>query len=344
MWKQYGDAQMLRDFYPGMRRYARFMQRRCGKRQLLSSILRIGRKERKFAVNRGQAYGEWAEPSDVRPTMVKDIIFAHPEEATAYTCYIMELMEEIALHLGKADDAAEYRRYADGTRMAYQALARTKKYALDTDRQARLVRPLYFGLLDEEQKAYAQARLVRALENYGWRVGTGFLSTPLILYALAEIDIEAAYRLLENEEMPGWLFMPKNGAVTIWESWEGTRAQGGIASLNHYSKGAVCQWLFEVMCGVQIDCRVQGTEGNHDWSDGGSSGGNHITIAPRPGGRFAYAKLAYDSIFGRVESGWSIKDGKTEFRVAIPANATATVKLPDGRQFSVGSGEHMWQC
>ena len=58
--------------------------------------------------------------------------------------------------------------------------------------------------------------------------------------------------LLENEEMPGWLFMPKNGATTIWESWEGTKAQGGIASLNHYSKGAVCEWLFGTMCGINV--------------------------------------------------------------------------------------------
>ena len=66
--------------------------------------------------------------------------------------------------------------------------------------------------------------IVKAMENYGWRLGTGFLSTPFILDVLAEMDIEYAYRLLENEEMPGWLFMLKNGATTIWESWEGTKA------------------------------------------------------------------------------------------------------------------------
>lgn len=102
-------------------------------------------------------------------------------------------------------------------------------------------------LLDEEQTAYAKKRLIRALDNYRWRLGTGFLSTPLILYVLADMDIEYAYRLLENEEIPGWLSMPKNGATTIWESWEGKTAQNGVASLNHYSKGAVVQWLFDTM-------------------------------------------------------------------------------------------------
>ncbi len=54
-------------------------------------------------------------------------------------------------------------------------------------------------------------RLIKALDNYGWRLGTGFLSTPLILDVLSDINVQYAYRLLENEEMPGWLFMPKHG-------------------------------------------------------------------------------------------------------------------------------------
>ena len=64
--------------------------------------------------------------------------------------------------------------------------------------------------------------------------------------------MEYAYKLLENEQMPGWLFMPKMHANTIWESWEGTQAQGGIASLDHYSKGAVLEWVFSEMCGIKV--------------------------------------------------------------------------------------------
>ena len=67
-------------------------------------------------------------------------------------------------------------------------------------------RPLYFDLLDAADKEFAKKRLIRALDNYGWRVGTGFLSTPFILYVLAEIDPAYAYRLLENEGKPGGHF------------------------------------------------------------------------------------------------------------------------------------------
>ena len=322
MWKRYGDDRVLARYYDGMKAYARFMMRRCGGFTPLRIPIFISRENRKYLANRGQSYGEWAEPADVRRFEIKDFVFPHPEESTAYTCYVMEHMEEIAEHLGKHDDATQYRRYADGCRRAYQELVEKKKFTLDTDRQAKLVRPLYMHLLDEKQRDYAEKRLLEAMEHYGWRLGTGFLSTPFILDVLAEMDIEYAYLLLENEEMPGWLFMPKNGATTIWESWEGTKAQGGIASLNHYSKGAVCEWLFKTMCGIRVD------------------GENHFTIAPRPGGHFTYAKARYDSVYGTVESSWHKKDGTLTLDITVPTNCTAEIILPNEETKTVCSGRY----
>lgn len=324
-WKLFGDEDFIRDNYDAMARYARFMMKRCGKLGLFAKPLGLKGKVKKYAVNAGQSYGEWAEPAEVHPNKWTDMVAPHPEVSTAYTAYVMGVMEEIAEALGKTVDVPLYREYRQGCTAAYQALCETKDYTLDTDRQARLVRPLYFGLLNESQTKFAQKRLLEALEHYGWRVGTGFLSTPLILYVLAKIDIEYAYRLLENEKMPGWLFMPKSGATTIWESWEGTSAQGGIASLDHYSKGAVCEWLFTTMCGVQMD------------------GENHFKIAPRPGGKFAHASLSYDSVYGMVESSWRRENGRTVYTITIPANCTAQIELPDGVVQTVGAGRYTFK-
>ena len=302
-WKQYGDETVLRQYYDGMARYAAFMIRRVS---------------RDGVVRRGQSYGEWAEPADVKPNDWKDMVLPHPEVSTAYTAYVLRCLAEVAQALGKTEDAENYRAVSEKCAAAY---GKTFGGQLDTDRQALLVRPLAFNLLDETQTAFAKKRLLRALDNYGWRLGTGFLSTPLILDVLSAIDIEAAYRLLENEKMPGWLFMPKSGATTVWESWEGTAAQGGIASLNHYSKGAVVAWLFHTMCGIRVD------------------GENHFTITPRPGGRFTFARASYDSVYGTVESSWERADGKTVYTVTVPANCTATVTI-DGVQQTLAAGTH----
>ena len=321
-WKHYGDRKILAEYYDRMKQYAEFMIRRCGKLGLLAKPLGLKGEAKKYAVNAGQSYGEWAEPADVHPNKWTDMVAPHPEESTAYTSYVLGLMAEIAGELGKAEDADYFRCYSEGCRMAYQALSEKPDYTLDTNRQARLVRPLAFGLLNETQTQFAQKRLLQALEHYGWRLGTGFLSTPLILDVLTEIDLDAAYRLLENEEMPGWLFMPKNGATTIWESWEGTQAQDGIASLNHYSKGAVCEWLWGTMCGIRVD------------------GEKHFTIVPHPGGNFTYAKASYDSVYGRVESGWERTESGFRLAVTVPCNTTAQVILPDGSRRSVGAGTY----
>lgn len=321
LWKQYGDTQVLEKYLPGMRRYAAFMRKRCGKWYPTARRTGLRGEEKRYLSNYGQAYGEWAEPDDVHHMTWTDCAVPHPEVATAYTALVMDRMAEVEDALGDPAQAEDYRSFAAGCRRSYQALAETRRYSLDTDRQARLVRPLHMGLLNETQRDYAQKRLVQALERYGWRVGTGFLSTPLILDVLADIDIEYAYRLLENEEMPGWLSMPKHGATTIWEAWEGSAApNGGIASLNHYSKGAVCRWLFDTMCGIRVE------------------GENHFTIAPRLGGHFTHAKARYASVYGVVESSWWKEESGIEFTIAIPSNCAARVNLPDGRAVEQHSG------
>lgn len=321
-WKLFGDDSIVKDNYDKMARYARFMMKRCGKLGLMAKPLGLKGEAKKYAVNVGQSYGEWAEPADVYPNKWTDMVAPHPEVSTAYTSYIMRLMAEIAEYLGKNEDAKLYRKYADKVKLAYQELVETKDYSLDTDRQAQLVRPLYLNLLNKNQTEFAKKRLVKALENYDWRIGTGFLSTSFILYVLADIDIEYAYKLLENEEMPGWLAMPKNGATTIWESWEGTMAQGGIASLNHYSKGACCEWLFKEMCGIRVD------------------GENHFMIAPKPGGHFTYANAEYQSVYGKVVSGWKKQEDKYSFEIEIPANTTADIILPNGTKQTITAGKY----
>ncbi len=135
------------------------------------------------------------------------------------------------------------------------------------------------------------------------------------------MDIEYAYRLLANEEIPGWLSMPKAGATTIWEAWEGPdSAQGGIGSLNHYSKGAVCAWLFDTMCGIRAD------------------GENRFVIAPRPGGRFTRAEAVWRSAYGEVKSGWRRENRRTVYAVTVPSNCEAAICLPGGLTRTVSAG------
>ncbi len=321
IYEKYGDKRILENNYDAMRRFAMYKIKTLGKHYFTSAPTGLKRKYRKMISNYGQSYGEWAEPVDVKAFAISDFVSPHPEETTAYIVYMLEHMKKIADLLGKVEDAQYFKKYADRTRIGYQKLVETKKHGMDTDRQAKLVRPLYLKLLNDKQTEYAKKRLIKALDNYGWRLGTGFLSTPFILYVLADINIEYAYRLLENEEMPGWLFMPKMGANTIWESWEGTEAQGGVASLDHYSKGAVCEWLFDSMCGIKV------------------AEERKFIIAPKVGGSITHAECEYDSIYGKIVSKWKRNGNKIEYTIIVPSNTTAQIVLPSGTQ-TVGAGTY----
>ncbi len=120
--------------------------------------------------------------------------------------------------------------------------------------------------------------------------------------------------------------MPKQGATTIWESWEGPNSQEGVASLNHYSKGAVVEWLFTTMCGIRV------------------AGENRFVIAPRPGGSFRYAEARYNSVYGMVESRWEKQDGKTVYTISIPTNCEAEIRLPDDTCRTVCAGRHTFEA
>ncbi len=185
------------------------------------------------------------------------------------------------------------------------------------------MRPLALGLLDREEKKNAQTRLVKAVENSNYRVGTGFLSTPFLLGTLSEAgECETAYKLLLNTEKPGWLYEVLQGATTVWETWEGYTGRGGDGSLNHYSPGAVCQWLFDTCAGIQ------------------GEGENHFVIAPVPGGEFTHAGASYRSLYGEVKSCWEKTASGVRYEIEIPANCTAEICLPDGKADIVTAGRY----
>ena len=328
LWKRYGDIGILERYYENMKRYALFMIKRTGKKQFLISMnVKLKKEDRKYLYNYGQHYGEWAEPSEIHKMSVSDFVKSKPEVATAYLSYVMSCMAEIATALKKDKDLSLYEEYRDGAKKTYQKLVENKGFFLDTNRQAVLVRALYFNLLSDSQKEYAKKRLIKALDDFNWRVGTGFLSTPFILYVLKEIGTSYAYKLLENEEKPGWLYMPKTGATTIWEDWDGpdsdNGAGGGIASLNHYSKGAVCEWIFDEMCGVKV------------------LNENEFSIEPNPGGHFTYAGFTYKSVYGTVSCLWNKVGDDYSYEIVIPPNTLAHVKLPGKKEEIYKPGKYL---
>lgn len=304
---RFGDKELLRKSWPMMKKYAD---------TLLKRIEKDGHYEK------GVHLGEWLEPVEYRDKNGGNV--KHPEEATAYLYLTMTTMAEIAALLG--EPCGDYEKAAERAKAAYPRYAE-----LDTNRQAKLVRPLALGLLDGEEKKTVQARLVKAVEDYRCRVGTGFLSTAFLLPELTKAGAsETAYKVLLNPEKPGWLFEIEHGATAIWETWEGYVGKGAVdkgdaGSLNHYSPGAVCQWLFDTCAGIRVD------------------GENHFVIAPVPGGELTHAEASYKSLYGEVRSRWEKTESGVKYEIEIPANCTAEIRLPGGKTKNIKSGTYTYE-
>jgi alpha-L-rhamnosidase len=157
-------------------------------------------------------------------------------------------------------------------------------------------------------------------------MATGFLGTRHLLPALtATGHQDLAVRMLQSRDFPSWGYEVANGATSIWERWNSfTKDKGfGDAAMNsfsHYSFGAVTEWMFESLAGIETD----------------GPGFQHISIQPgppKPGSNPHYkpidhVRAEYESIQGRIVSEWWVKDGRLELEVAIPPNCRATIHVP----------------
>ena len=90
-------------------------------------------------------------------------------------------------------------------------------------------------------------------------------------------------------------------------------------SFAHYSFGAVGQWMFENIGGINTN----------------GPAFKHIVLRPQPGGKLTWANVRYDSIHGPIVSNWKYTGGVFELEVQIPANTTATLVLPTSDAKSV---------
>ena len=239
--------------------------------------------------------------------------------ATAYFAQSCRMMGEVASVLGKTEDAKKYADLYEKVSAAYHAVELSDGH-IRSERQCKYVRALQMGLLTETEAKDAAKALNALVINNGYHLNTGFLTTAHLCSVLADHGyVDTAYRLLLQEDTPGWLYQVKQGATTVWESWEGNTGSTGVASLNHYSKGAVVSWLIEGVCGIRVNAE-------------------RIVIRPQPSALMQHAAARYASPLGTIKSAWRYVGDKMEYTVTIPANTTATFIAPDGTQKELKPG------
>jgi alpha-L-rhamnosidase len=252
--------------------------------------------------------------------------------ATTFWANNAKLMSEMAEAIGRTNDAKTFRGLFQKIKSAFNIAYVYPDGRIEGDTQTAYVLALSTGLLPEPLQKAAAEHLVRAIERRDWHLSTGFLGSAYLCPVLAEHGFsDVAYRLLNNDTCPSWGYMVKNGATTIWERWnswteEDEPYEPRMNSFNHYAFGAVGEWLYRYVGGIDTDPQHPGFE--------------KILIRPRPGGGLTYAKTAYESIRGRIGCDWRIGDGEFLLDVTIPANTSAVVHIPAADVTSITEGGH----
>jgi len=309
----YGDRRILEQQYESMKAWVDYMAGRAGETCLWKN---------------DSSFGDWLAFSTDRSdypgaTTDKDLV------CQAYFARSTDLLQRTAKILGKTADAEKYADLLEKIKKAFREEFVTPNGRLASNTQTAYSLALAFDLVPCGLKETPAKRLAEDVNEFK-HITTGFLGTPLICHILTDHGyLEYAYDLLNRKEYPSWLYPIDKGATTIWERWDGIKPDGtfqdkGMNSFNHYAYGAIGEWLYRVVAGIEIDEQNPGYK--------------HIIIQPHPGGELTYAKARLDSMYGPIESGWNVAGETVNVNVKVPANTSATVRLPDAKVDDVQEG------
>ncbi|NHA04197.1 family 78 glycoside hydrolase catalytic domain [Mucilaginibacter sp. HC2] len=299
----YGDKQVLQQQYESMKAWVGYIQ--------LHS--------RNYLWDTGNHFGDWlfyagTNYEDGAALTDKNLI------AQAFYAYSTQLLINAARILQRGDDVQKYTQLLYNVKKAFQSEYVTPNGRMISGTQTSYVLALNFDLLPENLRESAAKRLVNNIQDYDEHITTGFLGTPYICHVLSRFGhTDIAYDLLMKESYPSWLYPVKHGATTIWERWDGIKPDGsfedpGMNSFNHYAYGAIGDWMYRVIAGIN--------------TDENSPGFHKIIISPHPGGKLSSAQAELETLYGKVKSAWSIDNGIFTLDVIVPPNTTAEIVLP----------------
>jgi alpha-L-rhamnosidase len=310
MYQNYGDKEVLRQHYSAIKRYLENIRAQNPNFLWLKDI--------------GNNYGDWLNANTIiaegysktRGEIPKDVF------ATAYYANSARLFSQIAHVLGNEKDAKEYNVLFENIRAKFNEAFVDQDGKIKGNTQSAYALALNFELLPANKQIPAFNNLLKCIEEYDYRISTGFMTTTMMMKELVKYGrTDIAYKFLESERLPSWIYSINQGATTIWERWDGyVKGRGfqdaGMNSFCHYSIGAVGEWMYRNVLGINPDDRFPGFK--------------HFTIHPRPGGTLTWAKGSYNSIHGLISSDWKKENGKFTLSIEIPVNTSASVTLPTG--------------
>lgn len=332
-WAEYrarGDVEILRNYYPVMKRYVKACTFWAG-------LLSTGKNKFIWHTPSVFHFGDWVAPDVPKMSQWQG---RSRWTATASLRNTSALLAQVSDILGEETDAAHYRDLSEKVADAYCSILTDGNGKLLEEFQTAYVLPLYLDMFpSREVKARAADNLAKLVEKNDYCIGTGFPGTPYILFALADNGhADTAYNMLLNTKCPSWLYEVKMGATTIWERWDGLDEKGVcpigddgtdmMISYNHYASGAVGDFLYRRVLGLEAV----------------EPGYRSFSVKPVLGGGLTWAKGGVRTPYGEASVEWKIENGTFTIVVQVPMGTTCELTLPDGTKKVCHSGRYEDTC
>ena len=330
MYLMYGDVEFLNEHYETAKKWVEFSLR-CMKEQnpVYADEPWYKSGDGDLIYDTRFHYGEWNEPLPPAPEVIElfanggtaaDFVthmakYGKPEVATAYTKRSCDNLSHMARILGKGEDAAYYANLSEKIKAAYDRYLIGPDGTIQPGHQAAYIRALALDMVSEAKKPLVIEQLKKELEAADYHLNTGFLSTVYLLPTLCDNGlVNEAFRILEQTTAPGWLHPVTLGATTMLENWDSMDVFRD--SFNHYSFGAVCQFLFEYVAGIRPTFNAPGFK--------------EFELHPVIGGSLTWAEGRYTTQFGTIRSLWKCEEKHYTYTCTVPEGTTAHLTLPDG--------------
>lgn len=304
MYLAYADKRILEDQYESMKAWVGYMEKQS-KNDLW---------------NTGFHFGDWLFYTMGDDNSGQAAVSDKYLLAQAFYGYSVSLVLKTAKVLGNTKDVAHYEQLLKRVKDAFNREYVSPNGRVSSNTQTVYTLALHFDMLPEHLRQQAADRLAENVKSYGNHITTGFLGTPYICFVLSRFGhTDVAFDLLMQETYPSWLYPVKMGATTIWERWNGIKPDGSFEvpsmnSFNHYAYGAIGDWMYRVVAGLDTDEDTPGYK--------------RLIIKPHLGGKLTQAEATLETNYGKAASGWKLSEGALVLSVTVPANTTARVYLP----------------
>ncbi|MBP1614468.1 MAG: Alpha-L-rhamnosidase N-terminal domain [Bacteroidetes bacterium] len=293
-------------------------------------------------------YGDWCVP----PESLELIHSKDPNRqtdgqliATAYYYKMLSLMTRFANLQGFKEDATGFDALAAKVKAAFN-----KKFLAVKSETSRVpghllypdsiyygnntvtanILPLAFEMVPQEYVEEVSKNVITTIitTNNG-QISTGVIGVQWLMRELSKMGrADIAYLLASNKKYPSWGYMVEQSATTIWELWNGNTANPEMNSGNHVMLlGDLIPWCYENLAGIRSSREEVAFK--------------HIVLRPDFDIQdLSKVDASYMTPYGKVVSRWKKNLMQLEWEVEIPANTTAEVYLPDGKEEEIGSGSY----